>query len=141
MLSKLTWQGVVVFGLVLAASVALAFLNMPKAVEGLIAFVTGATALGTILFKKDDDDPPPPPPPRSPTSILSRGLSVLVVVACFARLITACGSAPKPAEYGAELALCSETNSTCETYVACRAKVAAKYGREFHGSCKDGGAP
>ena len=58
----------------------------------------------------------------------------------FALVLCACGATLKPAEYAAELEGCLVASETCEQYVACRSKVASKYGREFNATCeKDGG--
>lgn len=143
-LKTFTWQGVAVLAIIIAGAVAMVALHVPDVAKAIIAILTGLLGLGTTLFAGgDDDEPPPPPTPPAPRgTVAAQGAALaLLVLACFLRLLTACGASPKPAEYAAELALCSETRSTCQSYVECRAKVAAKYGREFHGSCKDGGAP
>ena len=51
--------------------------------------------------------------------------------------------AQAPAQYGAEREVCLQAASNCETYRACSARVAAKYGRPYSGECaaqKDAGA-
>lgn len=60
---------------------------------------------------------------------------VLVVKAC-----TGCGGTDRKAEFAVDLATC-DLAKTCNDYVTCRKDVAAKYGRQFSGTCvaKDGG--
>ena len=51
-----------------------------------------------------------------------------------------CARPPSPATveaatYGAELEACALQSSTCAGYVACRQRVAARYGRAYSGRC------
>ena len=51
-----------------------------------------------------------------------------------------CQRPPSPATaevaaYGAELEACAVQSSTCPGYVACRQRVAARYGRAYSGRC------
>jgi uncharacterized lipoprotein YbaY len=56
--------------------------------------------------------------------------TALVLGVAVAALLVACSSPPpKPATYGAELAACTATSSSCEASIACENEVRARYGR------------
>lgn len=58
-----------------------------------------------------------------------------------ALMLAACaGATAKPVAYEADLEACLQHAKTCAEYLECRRGVARNYGREFKGSCADGGA-
>ena len=75
---------------------------------------------------------------RSAASVILGCLALAGVVAALAWAITGCLPSPasNAAAYAGELQMCELGAKTCQDYVACRARVAREYGREYKGRCK-----
>jgi hypothetical protein len=73
---------------------------------------------------------------RSAASVILGCFALAFVVAAIAWLVTGCLPARDAGAYAGELQLCEVGAKTCQDYVACRARVAREYGREYKGRCK-----
>jgi hypothetical protein len=73
---------------------------------------------------------------RSAVRVILGCLAIAAFVAFIAWAIQGCLPASNAAAYAGELQLCEVGAKTCQDYVACRARVAREYGREYKGRCK-----